>query len=125
MLELENWMKSNLPHILQSRSIGQAIYYALPRWEALSRYLLRGDLLIDNNLIENSIRPVAIGRKYYLFAESHDGAKRAAMIYSFFGTCKMNGVHPQIWLADVLTKIADTKSSQLQTLLPQNWKGNQ
>ena len=51
LLELENWMKSNLPHILQSSPIGQAICYALPRWEALSRYLLRGDLLIDNNLI--------------------------------------------------------------------------
>lgn len=118
LIELDNWMKSNLPHILHSSPIGQAICYALPRWEALSRYLLRGDLLIDNNLIENSIRPVAIGRKNYLFAGSHDGAKRAAMIYSFFGTCKMNGVNPQIWLADVLIKIADTKSSQLQTLLP-------
>ena len=94
LIELDNWMKSNLPHILQSSPIGHAICYALPRWEALSRYLLRGDLLIDNNLIENSIRPVAIGRKNYLFAGSHEGAKRAAMIYSFFGTCKMNGVNP-------------------------------
>ena len=122
---LENWMKSNLHHILQSSPVGQAICYALPRWEKLRRYIENVALQIDNNLIENSIRPVAIGRKNYLFAGSHQGAERAAMIYSFFGTCKMNGVNPQKWLADVLLKIADTKSSQIHTLLPHNWKNNQ
>lgn len=123
--EIENWMKSNLHHILQSSPIGHAICYALPRWEKLRRYIETASLQIDNNLIENAIRPIAIGRKNYLFAGSHQGAERAAMIYSFFGTCKMNNVNPQKWLADVLTRIADTKSTQLQTLLPHNWKENQ
>ena len=105
-------------------AIGKAIYYTLSRWNKLCNYIENADLQIDNNLIENSIRPIAIGRKNYLFAGSHKGAERAAMIYSFFGTCKMNNVNPQKWLADVLVKINDIKSSQLHTLLPHNWKDN-
>jgi len=57
-----------------------------------------------------------------MFAGSHDGAKRAAMMYSFFGTCKLHNINPQEWLADVLVRITDTKLSQLHELLPQNWK---
>lgn len=121
LTELDNWMKSNLPHVLQSSPIGQAICYALPRWDSLSVYIENADLLIDNNLIENAIRPVAIGRKNYLFAGSHEGAKRAAMIYAFLGSCKMNGINPNEWLADILIRIADTKTSQLRNLLPDRW----
>jgi transposase len=61
-------------------------------------YCKDGRLEIDNNLVENAIRPVAIGRKNYLFAGSHDAAQRAAMIYSMLGTCKMRGVEPFSWL---------------------------
>jgi hypothetical protein len=67
-------------------------------------YTVDGKLEIDNNLIENAIRPVAIGRKNYLFAGSHNGARRAAMLYSFLGTCKINDVNPFEWLRDVLSK---------------------
>jgi len=67
--------------------------------------------------VENTIRPTVIGRKNYMFAGSHDGASRSAMIYSLFGSCKMNNINPQEWLADVLLKINDTKQSQLYTLL--------
>jgi hypothetical protein len=79
-------------------------------------------LNIDNNLVENSIRPNALGRKNYLFAGSDNGAKRSAMFYSFFGTCKMNGVNPQEWLAHVLSAIADHKANKLYELFPQNFK---
>ena len=76
----------------------------------MSNYLLNGHLQIDNNLVENAIRPVALGRKNYLFAGSHDDAKRAAMIYTFFAQCKNFQVDPAEWLKHVLVNIMDTKS---------------
>jgi transposase len=88
----------------------------------LLRYLEDGKYEIDNNLIDNTIRPIALGRKNYLFAGSHEAAQRTAIIYSFLGSCKLNGINPTEWLTDVLTKIQDTKPSQLDELLPNNWK---
>jgi transposase len=120
--DFESWLKMHLTDTLPKSAIGQAIQYAMPRIEKLRRFTEQPYLQIDNNLVENAIRPVAIGRKNYLFAGSHEGAERAAMIYSFFGTCKLNNVNPQKWLADVLVKINDTKTSELSSLLPANWK---
>jgi hypothetical protein len=80
--------------------------------------LENGEVEIDNNLIENTIRPIAIGRKNYLFAGSHDAAQNAAMIYSFMATCKLNNVNPYKWLVDVLNVINETKVSDLDSLLP-------
>ena len=80
---------------------------------------------IDNNLIENTIRPLALGRKNYLFAGSHAAAQRIAMMYSFMATCKAQGINPFEWLTNTLDKIADTKRSKLYTLLPgydQSWE---
>ncbi len=76
---------------------------------------------MDNNLIENSIRPLALGRKNYLFAGSHAGAQRAAMLYSFFASCKRLGVDPRNWLRDVLERIADHPVNRLEELLPHQW----
>ncbi len=73
---------------------------------------------IDNNLIENTIRPVALGRKNYLFAGSHNGAERAAMIYSFLASCKINEINPQHWLKETLIKLPDYPASKLYKLLP-------
>jgi len=75
---------------------------------------------IDNNAIENKIRPVAIGRKNYLFAGSHNGAQRTAMFYTFFANCKLNGVNPEKWLNKVLEVIADYPCNKLQDLFPEN-----
>lgn len=119
---LEKWLKGNLTKVLPKSTIGKAVAYALPRWEKLSRYIYHAHLEIDNNLVENAIRPSVIGRKNYLFAGSHEGAKRSAMIYSFFGSCKINNINPQEWLVDVLNRIPDTKNTQLHTLLPNYWK---
>jgi hypothetical protein len=88
----------------------------------LIAYLHDGSLEIDNNLTENAIRPVALGRKNYLFAGSARGAERAAMFYSFFGTCKKNNVNPFDWLKRVLEDIPTYKVSKLHELLPQNLK---
>ena len=122
---LENikaWMMDTYPGVLPESTIGKAIGYALKRWDKLSLYTTDGRLQIDNNLVENAIRPVAIGRKNYLFAGSHDGARRAAMLYSFLGTCKINNVNPFEWLRDTLEIIPAHPVNQLEKLLPQNYK---
>jgi len=116
--ELETWMKEQLPEVLPKSSIGQAIAYTLGLWNRLTRYIENGQVEIDNNLIENSIRPVALGRKNYLFAGSHEAAQHAAMIYSFLGTCKINNVEPCSWLKETLTRIPDHSIQKLDELLP-------
>jgi len=80
--------------VLAASGIGQAIGYCLPRWEKLSVYTTNANLNIDNNPVENAIRPIAIGRKNYFFAGSHEAAGRAAMIYSLFATCKIHNINP-------------------------------
>ncbi|GAB3011857.1 hypothetical protein GCM10027284_34080 [Cyclobacterium sediminis] len=94
------------------------------RWAELSNYLLDGSLEIDNNLIENAISPVALGRKNYLFAGSHASAQRAAMIYSFFAICKKNEVNPYEWLKYTLEKITEINHKNVRDLYPQNFKLN-
>ncbi len=79
--------------------------------------LTNGNLLIDNNQVENLIRPLALRRKNY-FAGSHDGAKRAALFYSLFATCKLNGIDPYWWMRDVLMRIQDHPINRLRELLP-------
>ncbi len=116
--ELENWMKNQLSDVLPKSSIGKAITYTLKLWKRLKRYTEDGSWEIDNNPVENSIRPVALGRKNYMFAGSHEGAMRAAMMYSFLGTCKINDVEPVAWLKDVLTRISDHSIQKLEELLP-------
>ncbi|MDT9181056.1 MAG: transposase, partial [Limnospira sp. PMC 1238.20] len=100
----------------------EAINYTLGLWPRLQRYLSHGEVEIDNNLIENTIRPIALGRKNYLFAGSHDAAQNAAMIYSFMATCKLNKIDPDKWLVKVLSEINETKTSDLHKLLPFNFK---
>jgi hypothetical protein len=87
-----------LRQILPKSPIGKAFRYTMDRWDQLSAYLYDGILEIDNNLVENAIRPLALGRKNYLFAGSHDAAQRAAGIYSFFTICKKHAVNPYQWL---------------------------
>ncbi len=98
--------------------------YSIERWDALSAYLYDGILEIDNNLVENAIRPVALGRKNYLFAGSHEAAQRAAMIYSFFAICKKHEVNPYQWLKDTLENIMSINHKNIKHLYPQNFKSN-
>ncbi len=118
--EIHAWLKENILTVLPKSAIGQAIAYTLHLWPRLIRYTENGIYRIDNNLIENTIRPVALGRKNYLFAGSHEAAQRAAMIYSFFATCKLNGIEPYNWLKTVLERIPDHSIQRLEELLPQN-----
>ena len=116
--QLETWLKEQLNHTLPKSAIGSAIAYTLTLWPRLVKYIDQGRFQIDNNLIENSIRPVALGRKNYLFAGSHEAAHQAAVIYSLLGTCKINGIEPFSYLTRTLSVIPDHLASQLNTLLP-------
>jgi len=117
--QISKFIADNRNKVLPRSPIGKAFDYCIHRWDNLMNYLKDGNLEIDNNLIENSIRPLALGRKNFLFAGSHAAAENIAMYYSFFGTCKKHDINPQKWLAYVIRNISDTKSSQLKYLLPQ------
>jgi len=115
---LKKWMIAAITGVLPKSPMGKAIEYTLSRIEALKIYTTHSKLKIDNNLIENAIRPVALGRKNYLFAGSHEAAQNAAMFYSLFATCKANGINPYEWLADTLKKIATQPINRVEELLP-------
>jgi len=118
---LKQWMITNKPLVRPKSVIGKAIDYTLSRIDALKVYTTDAKLQIDNNLVENSIRPIAIGRKNYLFAGSHEAAENAAIFYSLFATCKAQGINPYTWLAETLKKIATHPINRIEELLP-GWK---
>jgi len=120
--ELGKWIYQEIKNTLPKSQIGKAMAYVYARWDALSAYLYDGNLQIDNNLVENAIRPVALGRKNYLFAGSHEAAQRAAMIYSFFAICKKHQVNPFQWLKFTLENIMTINHKKLSDLFPQNYK---
>ena len=120
MNELGKWIVETYKNSEPKSPLGKATAYCIPRWDNLLAYMEDGSLEIDNNLAENAIRPIALGRKNYLFAGSNRGAERAAMMYSFFGTCKKNNVNPYQWLRKVLEVIPTYKVNRLTDLLPQN-----
>lgn len=119
--ELHQWLKDTLPKVTPKSLAGKAITYALNRWEKLMVYTTDARLQIDNNLVENQIRPVALGRKNYLFCGSHDSAQRTAIMYTLFGCCKLNNINPHEWLNDVLVKLPSRKANDIDDLLPHNW----
>ena len=120
--EIGEWLQEQALTVLPDSPLGKAITYTLTRWDGLSAYAKHGQLEIDNNLVENAIRPLAIGRKNFLFAGSHDAAEMTAAMYSFMATCKKNQVDEMEWLTDVLGRIQDHKQKDLYQLLPNNWK---
>jgi transposase len=120
--QMGKWIFEQIKNTLPKSQIGKAMAYAYARWDALSAYLYDGNLQIDNNLVENAIRPVALGRKNYLFAGSHEAAQRAAMIYSFFAVCKKHEVNPFQWLKYTLQNIMTINHKKLKDLFPKNYK---
>ena len=100
----------------------KALDFTLKRWSALTRYIDDGQLPIDNNWIENQIRPIAIGRSNWLFAGSLRAGQRAAAVMSLIQSAKMNGHDPYAYLKDVLTRLPTHKASQIEDLLPHLWQ---
>ena len=102
--------------------MGKAISYFLDEYEALTGYLRDGRFEIDNNLVENSIRPTAVGRRRWLFIGHPDAGWRSAVIYSIIVSCRRRGINPQDYLTDVLRRLPGQKINRIDELLPGNWK---
>ena len=118
---LKQWLEETLGKLSRKSDTSLAVRYALGRWEALMRYCDDGQLEIDNNAAERALRAVALGRKNYLFAGSDAGGERAAAIYSLIGTAKLNGVDPEGYLRNVLSRIAEHPINRIEELLPWNF----
>jgi transposase len=117
---LHHWLESWLPKLSRKSDTTAAVRYALTLWPALVRYCDDGRLEIDNNAAERALRAVALGRKNYLFAGSDTGGERAAAIYSLIGSAKLNGLDPEAYLREVLTRIGDHAINHIAELLPWN-----
>jgi len=121
MVSFEKWLVREYPHVFPKGRMGKAIKYTYDIFHRLSRYHLDGRYRIDNNMAENSIRPLALGRKNYLFCGNHDAAEDAAVIYSLLGCCKAADVNFRDWMVSVLRRIHDYDddySKDLAELLP-------
>jgi transposase len=118
LTSMHDWLLKTRVTVANGGGTAKAIDYTLKRWAALSRYAKDGRLPIDNNAVENEIRPIAIGRKNWLFVGSERGGIRAAAIQSLFATAKLNGLDPATWLRDTLEKLPTCLNSQIDTLLP-------
>ena len=118
------WLEQTLKTLSQKSAAAKAIRYALDRWQALCRYCDDGRIEIDNNAAERSLRAVALGRKNFLFAGSDAGGDRAAALYSLIGSAKLNGLDPEAFLREVLTRISDHPISNINELLPWNLKAS-
>jgi hypothetical protein len=119
---LGKWLEENQYSYRPESPMGKAIAYAHKRWAGLSAYVLHGQMEIDNNLVENAVRPLAIGRKAFLFAGSHKAAEMTAAMYSFMASCKKNKINEFEWLKDVFERIQSHKQKDLYQLLPSNWE---
>jgi hypothetical protein len=118
LTDLHDWLQQTRLHTAPNSATTKAIHYSLKRWGALTRYAETGDLPIDNNPVENSIRPIALGKKNWLFAGSERAGQRAAVIQSLLGTAKINGLDPAAWLRETLEKLPTWPNSRIDELLP-------
>lgn len=125
LASLRQWFEATLPKLSRKSDTTAAIRYALSLWDALVRYSDDGRIEIDNNAAERALRAVALGRKNYLFAGSDAGGERAAAIYSLIGSAKLNGLDPEAYLRQVLTRIADHPITRIDELLPWNFVSDQ
>ena len=119
---LHQWMRQQRQKIPDGSATARAIDYSLNRWVALTRFLDDGDLPIDNNWVENRIRPIALGRQNWLFAGSLRAGKRAAAVMSLIHSAKLNGLDPYAYMRDVLQRLPTQSASRITELLPHHWQ---
>jgi transposase len=119
--DLQVWLQTERAKLSRSSPVAEAIDYMLKRWDGFASFLQDGRICLTNNAAERALRGFALGRKSWLFAGSDRGADRAAFIATLIMTAKLNDIDPQVWLADVLARIADTPITRLEQLLPWNW----
>jgi transposase len=116
------WMSAHLPGLLPKSPLAQAFAYAANHWQALTRFLDDGRLPLDNNAAERALRPIAVGRKNWLFAGSVRGGEAAAIVLSFVESAKLHGLNPYAYLRDVLTRLPQARARDLDSLLPHLWQ---
>jgi len=121
---LHQWLRQTRQKVPEGSATAKAIGYSLNRWAALTRYIDDGELPIDNNWVENQIRPIAIGRNNWLFAGSLRAGKRAAAIMSLVHSARLNGHEPYAYLRDVLERLPTQPASRIAELLPHSWRPN-
>ncbi|EOX0238454.1 transposase, partial [Escherichia coli] len=117
---LESWLREKMKTLSRHSELAKAFAYALNQWPALTYYANDGWVEIDNNIAENALRGVAVGRKNWMFAGSDSGGEHAAVLYSLIGTCRLNNVEPEKWLRYVIEHIQDWPANRVRDLLP--WK---
>jgi hypothetical protein len=120
--DLQVYMREQAARLSPGHDLVKAINYILKRWAAFTLFLDDGRVCLSNNAAERGLRGITLGRKSWLFCGSDRGGERAAAMYSLIITCKMNGVDPQAWFADVLSRIAGHPAHRLDELAPWNWK---
>lgn len=120
--DIDQWLRAEQNRVLPKSPIGEAIQYTVNQWDALTRYLHDGDLDIDNNAAERTLRGIAIGRKNWLFAGSDRGGHTAALLYSAIQSAKAHGLDPFIYLRDLFLRIPTHPNKQIHQLLPDHWK---
>ncbi|WP_010521044.1 IS66 family transposase [Aquimarina agarivorans] len=116
--QIKTWIEAEQSNVLPQSPIGKAMTYFTNQYPKLKTIFNDGRIELDNNLIENAIRPMAIGRKNYLFCGSHEAAQNAVMLYSSFGSCKIQNINLREWLEDTLQRISDHSILKLEELLP-------
>lgn len=118
---LRQWMVRQRGQVPDGSATAKAVGYSLGRWAALKRYIDDGDLPIDNNHVENRIRPAALGRANWLFAASLRAGQRAPVIMSLIQSAKLNGHDPYRYLKDVLERLPTHSANRIDELLPHRW----
>jgi transposase len=122
LADFKRWLDGHYPSLLPQGPLGLAFGYTLRNWRALTRYTENGVLVLDNNLLERQIRPIAKGRDAYLFVAAERGGHVAATLYSLVGTCKLNRIEPFAYLKNVLQRLPSHPVHRLAELLPFNWQ---
>ncbi|HGF5767165.1 TPA: transposase, partial [Escherichia coli] len=120
MQSLYDWIQQQMKTLSRHSDTAKAFAYLLKQWDALNVYCSNGWVEIDNNIAENALRGVAVGRKNWMFAGSDSGGEHAAVLYSLIGTCRLNNVDPEKWLRYVIEHIQDWPANRVRDLLP--WK---
>jgi transposase len=121
--DMRRWLEHARSQLAPKSETAAAIHYALTLWDALARYLDDGRIELDNMIAERALRPVAIGRRNYLFAGSDAGGRRAAILYTLIGTARLNGLDPEAYLRYVLARIGEHPIKRIEELLPWNVAG--
>lgn len=122
LADFKTWLEGLQASVLPKSPMGQAVTYTMNQWDALNVYTTDGELNIDNNISENALRRIAVGRKNWLFAGSDTGGRTAAILFSLLTTCQRHNVEPFAYMRDVLTRVAAHPANRLKDLLPNQWK---